>query len=379
MILPNNTDFLFLNEPARLTAAYLEPVLLHAHSLEASDITLQSEEPIFIERYGKLQVITQRRLSHHEIVDMLHHIYGSNGNAQILSGSDIDTHYEFRRHRRERYRFRVNATGCLVNGHHGIQITFRAIPTTPPILDTLDLEPELKDALSPEQGVVYVTGPTGSGKSTLLAAIIRELAGQAQGHRKILTYESPIEFVYDNIDKPNSIISQVEIPKHLPSFAAGVINALRRNPRLILVGEARDPETISAVIEAALTGHPVYTTLHSQGVPETMRRLITALRQEELGSMMDIIETMRVIICQKLIPTLDGKRIAIREFLVFDQPIRHILLDTPLEKVTMKTRALLKQYGQPLAVDVERKFKLGLISEYDKKRLTIDTDYAVES
>ena len=103
--------------------------------------------------------------------------------------------------------------------------------------------------------------------------LIKELAEQPDSHRKILTYEAPIEFVYDALDTPTAIVSQSEIPRHLPTFAAGVRNALRRKPRLILVGEARDTETISAVLEAALTGHPVYTTLHSNGVAETIRRL----------------------------------------------------------------------------------------------------------
>ena len=139
----------------------------------------------------------------------------------------------------------------------------------------MNLPQTILDAIEPEQGVVYITGATGSGKSTLLASIIRDIAENAESHRKILTYESPIEFVYDTVEKTSSIVSQSEIPRHLPSFAAGVRNALRRKPRLILVGEARDPETISAVMEAAMTGHPVYTTLHSNGVAETMRRLVT--------------------------------------------------------------------------------------------------------
>ena len=96
---------------------------------------------------------------------------------------------------------------------------------------------------------------------------MRNLIEDPQANRKILTYESPIEFVYDRVEKISSVVSQAEIPRHLPSFAAGVRNALRRKPHAILVGEARDQETISAVMEAAMTGHPVYTTLHGGGGP----------------------------------------------------------------------------------------------------------------
>src|SRR5207253_9859737 len=125
--------------------------------------------------------------------------------------------------------------------------------------------------------------------STLLASIIRHIAENPESHRKILTYESPIEFVYDSVETVSAIVSQSEIPRHLPDFASGVRNALRRKPRLILVGEARDAETISAVIDAALTGHPVYTTLHSNGVADAVRRMISTFPAEERhGRALDI-------------------------------------------------------------------------------------------
>lgn len=367
---------LLKNEPIRFTtAACLTQLLIHCHQLAASDITLQTGEPVFAELYGRLLRITQRKLSNTEVAEILNLIYGPNGSAQILSGVDIDTHYEFRPNRNERYRFRVNATGCLVEGHDAIQISFRTIPSTPPKMSDLNLEPQLVGALAPAQGIVYVTGATGSGKTTLLAAIIRDLAEKTDSHRKILSYEAPIEFVYDTITMPSAIVSQSEIPRHLPSFAAGVRNALRRKPRLILVGEARDPETISASIEAALTGHPVYTTLHSNGVAETLRRLVNSFPADEVKArMIDIIETIRVVIWQQLVPSLDGKRIALREFLVFDEKLRDILLDSKLENISAITRRLLKEYGQPMSLDAKRKFDAGLISERDYKRLILSTE-----
>ncbi|GAG62597.1 unnamed protein product, partial [marine sediment metagenome] len=320
--------------------------------------------------YGRLHRITYRMLSNTEVSDLINGIYGPNGTAQILSGTDVDTHYEFRPSRTKRYRYRVNGTGCQVEGHDGIQITLRSIPSTPPKLDTLGLEPELSEATAPRDGCVYVTGATGSGKSTLLAAIIRELVEKADGNRKALTYEAPIEFVYDEIEKPTSIVSQTEIPRHLPSFAAGVRNALRRKPMLILVGEARDQETMSAVLEAALTGHPVYTTLHTNGVAETIRRLVTTFPAgEREGRAIDIIETCRLILWQKLVPSLDGKRVALREFLVFNEDVRDILLDAPMERITSVTRRLVKEHGQPMSVDATRKFKAGIIAEREYKVL----------
>lgn len=364
----NVTDYLMPNEPTRFVPVHLDTLLEFCETLHASDITLQTGECVMAECYGRLYRITHRPLSNTEVGDLLNAIYGANGTTQILSGHDVDTHYEFRPTRTERYRYRVNGTGCQVEGHDAIQITLRSIPTTPPMLSSLDLPPEIVEAVAPRDGCVYITGATGSGKSTLLAAIIRDLAESTDGNRKILTYEAPIEFIYDAIEKPSSIVSQTEIPRHLPTFADGVRNALRRKPMAILVGEARDQETISAVLEAALTGHPVYTTLHTNGVAETIRRLVTSFpRGERHGRTIDILETMRLIIWQKLVPSVDGKRTALREYLVFTEEVRDILLDSSLEMVTGTTRQLVKKYGQSMAVDAQRKFDAGIIAEREYK------------
>jgi len=365
-----NEHFFFKNEPVRFTKEQLDEVLMGCYQMGSSDITFQTNEPIFAETYGRMMRMSKRKLTQSEVSEFINNVYGANGTAQILSGRDIDTHYEIRPSRSERYRFRINATGCMVEGYDAIQITARSIPNEPPDLDTMNLPDELKAALAPEEGVVYVTGATGSGKSTLLASIIKNIISQQDSNRKVLTYESPIEFVYDSVNKPTSIVSQSEIPRHLDSFASGVRNALRRKPRLILVGEARDQETISAVMEAAMTGHPVYTTLHSNGVAETVRRLVNTFPKEERnGRTIDLFETIRVIIWQKLIPSLDGKRVALREYLIFNENIRDELLNTDPEAATAMTRRLVKQYGQTMEVDATAKFKEGLISERDYKIL----------
>lgn len=358
------TDFLLPNEPVRFTPSELERILLHCVKLDASDITFQTNAPVIAEIHGHLRPITARKLSNTEVGDLLNSIYGANGTTQILSGKDVDTHFEIRPVRGERYRFRINGTGCQVEGHDGIQITARTIPTMPPDLESLDLPEPIIANMAPRQGTVVITGPTGSGKSTLLASIIKKLLEQPEGNRKMLTYESPIEFVYDMIQAPSSLISQSEIPRHLPSFAAGVRNALRRKPGLILVGEARDPETIAAVIEAALTGHPVYTTVHSNGVADAVRRMVGTFPAEERhGRALDILETLRLIVWQQLAPSTDGKRVALREYLVFNDTIRDKLLDIELDHLAAETRKLLKQYGQPMLVDAQKKFAEGKLDE----------------
>ncbi|KTD71372.1 DotB [Legionella tucsonensis] len=361
----NNTHLnLMPDEPTRFTPLFMDKMLEHTERLNASDITIQTGEPIYAEVYGKLLRITNRRLSNTELGDLINAIYGPNATTQLLSGKDIDTHYEFRPNRGVRYRYRVNGTACLVEGHDAIQITLRTIPTTPPRLETMNLPDNVLEAVAPQEGIVFITGATGSGKSTLLASIIRDLIESEDSNRKVLTYESPIEFVYDEIETISSVVSQSEIPRHLPSFADGVRNALRRKPRLIMVGECRDAETISAALEAALTGHPVYTTLHTSGVAETMRRLVTSFSGEErLGRTIDILETIRLCIWQKLVPTVDEKRVALREYLVFDEEVRDILLESDPNDVTSATRKLVRQKGQLMTWDAKAKFEQGIISE----------------
>lgn len=366
-----STEYLYRDEPTRFEAKHVDAFLCYAHEINASDITIQTGEPIFAEIYGRLFRITRRQLSNAEVGDLLNAIYGPNGTTQIMRGTDLDTHYEVRPNRNQRFRYRVNGVGCYVDGHEGIQITIRTIPSSPPSLETLDLPQDLVDAVAPQDGVVYVTGATGSGKSTLLASIIKSLAEAPESHRKILTYESPIEFVYDDVHKTSAVVSQSEIPRHLPDFAAGVRNALRRKPHLILVGETRDTETINAVLEAALTGHPVYTTLHTNGVPETIRRLVGSFPKEDrAGRTIDIIETLRLIVWQRLVPTVDGKRVALREYLVFNEEVRDRLLASDPDQVTATTRDLLHRYGQTMQADVERKYQEGVLAERTYRVLT---------
>lgn len=358
------SDFLFPQEPIRLSMDIVNEILIHCVKFGASDVTFQTGEPIIAEIFGQLKRITRRRLSNTEIGEVLNAMYGPNATTIIMSGKDIDTHYEIRPNRSDRYRFRINGTGCQVEGHDGMQITARTIPTDPPTLASMNLPQVLLDAITPEQGVVYVTGATGSGKSTLLASIIRSITEDPESNRKILTYEAPIEFVFDSVEKISSIVSQSEIPRHLPSFAAGVRNALRRKPRLILVGEARDPETIGAVMEAAMTGHPVYTTLHSNSVAETIRRLVITFPSEERqGRTIDIIETVRVVISQRLVPTVDGKRAALREYLIFDEKIRDTLLDTDITNITHVIRQLVRDHGRTMVDDAKEKADAGVITQ----------------
>lgn len=359
-------------EPTRMSSDYFDDLLEFLAKSATSDITLQTASPIIAEIYGHLYHVTKRAMTNTEVGDVLNYIYGQNGTARLLSGKDIDTSYDFRPNRMERYRYRVNGTACQVDGHDAIQITLRTIQTDPPELESLQIPDNIIKSLTPQDGCVYITGATGSGKSTLLSSTIRYIVEKENANRKVLTYEAPIEFVYDNVSMPTSVVSQSEIPRHLPSFSDGVRNALRRKPRLIMVGEARDYKTINAVLEAALTGHPVYTTVHSNGVAETIRRLVGSFDVDEInGKTIDIIDTMRLIIWQKLVPTVDGKLTALREYLVFDDEVRNRLLDVDPDNVTAETRKIVVEQKNTMYDSATAAHKSGIISDDVYKKLVL--------
>ena len=365
------TNFLWDAEPARMTARDVESLLLHCIKVNASDITITTDDNIFIEVYGKLVRATKRRMTPSEMNEIVSSLYQSeSGLAKLNGGHDLDFAYEIRPERDKRLRFRVNATAISVQGHTGIQLTIRTIPGVPPDIKNLAVEPEILANFAPKQGLVLITGSTGSGKSTLLAGGIRWLAEEEYGNRKILTYEAPIEFVYDEVDKPSTVICQTEIGRHLKTFADGVRNALRRKPMVILVGEARDAETIGECVTASMTGHLTYSTVHSNGVADTIRRMVNVFPDGEKHSRaIDIVTSLKMIVSQMLIPSTDGKRVALREFLVFNERIVDDLLAGGVENMTQVSRSLVKKYGQTFLADATAKYKDGRIDKHEFNKI----------
>ena len=352
----------WLNEPLRVSDEHLDDLLVWCSKFNTSDITLQSDKPVFIEVDGILFPVTRRNLDSADMANILNRIYGADALAKLASGRDLDLSYEVRIDRNHRLRYRVNITAVMSRGRDSVQVTMRSLPNLPPTLKDLGVEQKIIDNWSPHQGLILVTGPTGSGKTTLLAAGCRMMVERPQGCGKMLTYEAPIEYVYDAITGPRSLVAQSEIPRHLPSFAAGVRNALRRKPNIILVGEARDRETVSAAIEAGQTGHLVFSTVHTIGVAATVRRMVSvfdpAERTERAFAMM---ETLRMIVTQALVPKVGGGRIGLREFLIFDENVRETLLDQPIERWTAETQRLLVRQGQTMEQTATKAFKAGQI------------------
>lgn len=350
------------DEPSRYTEESVDPFLLWCVKQGASDISIQSDRQVYNEIHGHLYPGTIRKVDAADMSVFLTRIYGPEALARLASAKDLDVSYEIRPDRYTRIRFRVNITAILSKGRDGAQITLRVLPSEPPTMKALNIEQEIIDAWAPRQGIVVITGPTGSGKSTLLAAGNRMLLERPQGCGKMLTYEAPIEFVYDSIHSPRSLLSQSEIPRHLPNFAHGVRNALRRKPEIILVGEARDRETINAAIEAAQTGHAVYTTTHTLGVANTVQRMLSAFEMNEREERaVALMETLRLVVTQALAPRVGGGRVGVREWMKFPDEVREKLMDMHFTKWPNEIQRMINQYGRTMGKSAEIVFENGTI------------------
>jgi defect-in-organelle-trafficking protein DotB len=352
------------DEPSRFVEDHVDPFLMWCVRKGTSDISIQTDRPVYTDVHGTLYPATYRPIDAADMVVFLSKIYGPEAPARLASGTDLDVSYEIRPDRYSRIRFRVNITPIQARGRDAAQITMRVLPAEPPRIQDLNIEPQILENFAPRQGMIIVTGPTGSGKSTLLSAGMRMLLERPIGCGKMLTYEAPIEFTYDTIQSPRSLVSQTEIPRHLPNFADGVRNALRRKPNIILVGEARDRETISAAIEAAQTGHAVYTTTHTTGVAATIRRMVSAFDKEERSERaFALMETLRMIVTQALVPKKSGGRIGVREWMVFPDEVREKLLDMDIEEWTNEIQRMIPFYGQTMAKSATIIFEKDLIEK----------------
>ena len=205
-------------------------------------------------------------------------------------------------------RFRVNI--FKQRGTHAI--VMRVIPVRPPQFNDYSLPVQLKEIAQLKNGIVLVTGPTGSGKSSTLAAII-DLINETQ-HYHIVTIEDPIEFLHNH---KNSTIHQRELHSDTPSFAVALRAALRQAPKVILVGEMRDRETMEVALEAAETGHLVLSTLHTIDASKSVDRIIGVFpKNEERVIRTRLAHSFRFIVSQRLVPRADGNgRIAAIEIL----------------------------------------------------------------
>jgi twitching motility protein PilT len=202
-------------------------------------------------------------------------------------------------------RFRVNV--FIQRG--SCAIVMRVIPTKIPEFSSLGLPVQLGEIANLRDGVVLVTGPRGSGKSSTLAALLDRINERQTSH--IITIEDPIEFLHNH---KKSTIHQRELHSDTPNFALALRAALRQAPKVIVVGEMRDRETMEMVLEAAETGHLVLSSLNAPSVFKTLERIVSAFPLSEQQSLRGrLAKTLRYVISQQLIPRKDSGRVAILE------------------------------------------------------------------
>lgn len=214
-------------------------------------------------------------------------------------------------------RFRVNI--FIQRGTHAI--VMRVIPTKPPNWEELNLPEGVVTSAGLKNGLVLVTGPTGSGKSTTLAAVIDLINSTKRYH--IVTIEDPIEFIHEH---KLGTVHQRELHSDTPDFASALRAALRQAPKVILVGEMRDRETIEVALEAAETGHLVLSTLHTIDAAKTIDRIIGVFpKVEEAAIRTRLAQSFRRIISQRLMPKVGGGRTAAIEILASNSRTREYI------------------------------------------------------
>lgn len=320
-------------EPSRLSVEDFRCLLMSCVLSGASDVTFQSDQAPRAEIHGILYRATRRPLAPSDVEMVLMETYGgANARAEINGQNVLDYSYELNLPDGGRQRFRVNATGIFGQDGQSVEITMRALPSQTPDLQMVQIDMMEIDALTPKDGIVVIAGATGSGKSTTMAAITRHHLESSIRPVKIVDIQAPIEYTFRDVTSrlqgSPSVIGQSEVGRHIRSFADGVHSALRRKPNIINVGEARDLETISASVEASLTGHLVYTTTHAGSVSSAVRRLLAAFPgQEKEARAYDLISSLRFMMVQHLVPRIDQVgRIPVREYLRFTDRVREKLL-----------------------------------------------------
>lgn len=313
-----------------------------------SDILVQGGDHIWVEIHGRQCPASTHTIKQGQLSSLISAVWQAEVESSIRSGHGADRSLELSGEelgidRGKLLRFRCNfIQGRVARIDEAYSITMRVIPTELPDLEKMGIEQDLFDAMYPGMGLVLVCGPTGSGKTTLQAGVYA-YAGSNMPDRKVITYEDPIEFVLGGQHWKGPQPAQSQIGRDIQNFALGLRNAMRRKPSIIGIGEARDLETIDAMIEAGLTGHLCYATEHTESCAETINRTIQVYPPAQQSSVASrLLGCLRVIVVQRLVKTTDGKRQAIREYVIFDRELRNELQVMSYEQWAPMIRARLE-------------------------------------
>lgn len=281
-----------LPDPTELTT--LEDYLSFARREGASDLHINAGAPPLLRKDGRLCALPRSPLTAQEAETLLFSALTGPQKAQLCEQLSLDTCCDVPG--LGRYR------SCFAHQSRGWDGSFRIVDRQVPTFEQLNLPASLKQLTEYPQGLVLIAGPSGCGKTTTLAAMI-ELINQTRNEH-IITMEDPIEYLFTSAA---SHISQRQVGAHTESFSAALRAALREDPDVIMIGELRDRETATLAISAAETGHLVFASLHTTGAAQTISRVLDFFPADQQGQVRSMIsESIRGIICQRLIPCASG-------------------------------------------------------------------------
>lgn len=298
--------------------AYLRKVA----DLGGSDLHMSSKVPPKVRVHGRLASMTDKVIEPEQLKEMCYEILDKRRADIYTRRNDIDLAYEIS----GVARFRVNMSVT----RNGPAAVFRLIPEDIAPLKDLGVPMQILDFTEIRSGLILVTGPTGSGKSTTLAALLDHVNRTKKKH--IITIEEPIEFVHQN---RRSYFTQREVGEDTETFAKALRAATREDPDIVLVGELRDPETISLAITAAEMGCLVFATLHTNSAAKTVDRIIDVFPEAQQNQIRTMLaETLKGVCAQLLMPTKDNKgRVAVNEILTGSFALRSIIREGSVAKI----------------------------------------------
>ncbi|MBJ8931590.1 ATPase, T2SS/T4P/T4SS family [Citrobacter freundii] len=345
----------------------LRDIATQCIKINGSDIYILPGSPVTIRVNGSLKALGQRSVSVNEMESLIKWASDRQGaDTALKSGQSINTRFEIIDYQASsdeetiRRAFRVNISPITFSGVSSSQIVMRSIPLDPFTIEQADLPEEIVRKMCPSNGIVLIAGETGSGKTTSFGAIIRFiLENDTPIKGNLIMNEEPIENTYDRIRSNHSIVAQSQIPENFPDFYSANVEAMRRKPNLILFGELRDQQTITTSIEASMTGHPVFGTVHASDPALVVRRLVTRYPEEQRPTATyDIIENLRFVMSQTLVMSTSGKLIPARSWLEFTKEIREDLYSiTNIALLTGRIRELLQLHGHTYAMEADNLLK----------------------
>lgn len=300
----------------------LHDILDGAVKFGASDVHLMEDAPPYLRVDGMLRPVQAPAINHEEMIYYLNSMMPSMLAPTLEENRGIDFAYSYGK----KVRYRVAA----YHERGQLKIVLRVVPFEVPTMESLDLPEVLKRICMLRRGMIIVTGATGSGKSTSLAAMIQYI--NENMNRCIITVEDPIEYVYRN---SKSIVTQREVGVDVPTFDSGLVQALRQDPDVILIGEMRTVETMRVAIKAAQTGHLVLATLHTTNAVQTIERIIANFPNEERELIREEISfNLKAAISQRLIRRTGNKgRIAAMEIMVVTTTIEKLIYEDRIRDI----------------------------------------------